>query len=521
MTVSYFEWVQDLGRLFWDRREIRAKLAEQLGDAFERVWTLSEEKGLSLRSAALVAGIREVAGALELAGDLSVSRVRDAMIPDPAALDASATAQEAGEHLVQPDVRAVYVSDGERFVGVVTRKTLVEKVVAAGRDPRSTPVGELAEPPNWTIDPELPLDEAFGLLEEWDAERVPVVDGGRLVGVLSRSVLQRRLAEDEPPAELEGSAAGVGAGRRVALDGLGQLAPPRAPRRASRSRSLTSRPVEPVAVEHGRRRSRRRRRSPARARARGREARGARRAGGRRAARAAARRPRATGGSRGRARVVAAELERGERRDRAGDADRARSARAAAAARAPRARPRPSSPARAGPSAGGARSAAPSRRRCWCARLVVISSVEPPPTSSTSVPSSSGRPVATPRSVSSASSSPRDEPRGEAVAPLDLAEEGLAVLGVADGARPDREHALGAEPLELAAVVGEHVPHPRDRQRQQLAALVDALAEPRDLALPRDLLDAPVVDVRDQQTGRVGAQVDGCDAHRTKASGAL
>ena len=130
-------------------------------------------------------------------------RVRDAMIPDPLSLDASATAQETGTHLVQPDVRAVYVSDGERFVGVVTRKTLVAKVVAEGRDPRSTPVGELAEPPNRTIDPELPLDEAFGLLEEWDAERVPVVDGGKLVGVLSRSVLQRRLAEDEPPAELD------------------------------------------------------------------------------------------------------------------------------------------------------------------------------------------------------------------------------------------------------------------------------------------------------------------------------
>ena len=68
VTVSYFEWVQDLGRLFWDRREIRAKLAEQLGDAFERVWSLAEERGLSLRSAALVAGIREVAGALTSRG---------------------------------------------------------------------------------------------------------------------------------------------------------------------------------------------------------------------------------------------------------------------------------------------------------------------------------------------------------------------------------------------------------------------------------------------------------------------
>ena len=68
VTVSYFEWVQDLGRLFWDRREIRAKLADQLGDAFDRVWTLSEDRKLTLRSAALVAGIQEVAGALRSRG---------------------------------------------------------------------------------------------------------------------------------------------------------------------------------------------------------------------------------------------------------------------------------------------------------------------------------------------------------------------------------------------------------------------------------------------------------------------
>jgi glutamate dehydrogenase (NAD(P)+) len=68
VTVSYFEWVQDLGRLFWDRDEIRAKLAAKLDDAFDRVWDLSEERGISLRTAALVAGIREVAGALEARG---------------------------------------------------------------------------------------------------------------------------------------------------------------------------------------------------------------------------------------------------------------------------------------------------------------------------------------------------------------------------------------------------------------------------------------------------------------------
>jgi glutamate dehydrogenase (NAD(P)+) len=68
VTVSYFEWVQDLGRLFWTRNEIRARLAEKLGDAFDRVWTLADRKGLSLRQAALVAGINEVAGALKARG---------------------------------------------------------------------------------------------------------------------------------------------------------------------------------------------------------------------------------------------------------------------------------------------------------------------------------------------------------------------------------------------------------------------------------------------------------------------
>jgi glutamate dehydrogenase (NAD(P)+) len=68
VTVSYFEWVQDLSRLFWDREEIRRRLAEKLADAFDRVWALSEEDGVSLRSAALIAGIRDVAAALEARG---------------------------------------------------------------------------------------------------------------------------------------------------------------------------------------------------------------------------------------------------------------------------------------------------------------------------------------------------------------------------------------------------------------------------------------------------------------------
>jgi glutamate dehydrogenase (NAD(P)+) len=68
VTVSYFEWVQDLGRLFWTRDEIRAKLAEKLSNAFDRVWDLAEDCKVPLRTGALVAGIREVSDALQARG---------------------------------------------------------------------------------------------------------------------------------------------------------------------------------------------------------------------------------------------------------------------------------------------------------------------------------------------------------------------------------------------------------------------------------------------------------------------
>jgi CBS domain-containing protein len=121
------------------------------------------------------------------------------MVPEPGALEASATAQKAGERLSDPAVRAVLVTDDGRLVGVVTRKTLVQQIVATGRDPRTTVLRDIAEPPLFTLDASMDLDGAFHALEDNDLERVPVVEDGRLVGILSRTVLQRRLAEDEPP----------------------------------------------------------------------------------------------------------------------------------------------------------------------------------------------------------------------------------------------------------------------------------------------------------------------------------
>ena len=130
--------------------------------------------------------------------------VRDGMLSDPTALPAGATVQEAAVHLVRPDVRAVLVvDDAWTLVGVVTPDSLVERVVAAGLDPRTTSVSAAATEPALVLDADSPLDDGYRLLEEAEVERAPVLECGRLVGVLSRSVVQRRLAEDERPTDDE------------------------------------------------------------------------------------------------------------------------------------------------------------------------------------------------------------------------------------------------------------------------------------------------------------------------------
>jgi CBS domain-containing protein len=128
--------------------------------------------------------------------------VREAMVPEPTRLGDGEFAQEAGRQLAEnSEVRAIFVCEEDgHFLGVITRKTLVREVVARGLDPKLVLLRDIAEPPIFTLEASASLDDGFHALETRDLERVPVVEGGRLVGVLSRAVVQRRLAEDEPPA---------------------------------------------------------------------------------------------------------------------------------------------------------------------------------------------------------------------------------------------------------------------------------------------------------------------------------
>lgn len=68
VVVSYFEWVQDIQRLFWHEREIIEKLNYLMGEAFDAVYDLHIEKGVDARNAAMMLGVGRVAQAKSLRG---------------------------------------------------------------------------------------------------------------------------------------------------------------------------------------------------------------------------------------------------------------------------------------------------------------------------------------------------------------------------------------------------------------------------------------------------------------------
>ena len=81
VTVSYFEWVQDLGRLFWTRDEIRARLADKLADAFDRVWALVRREGHLASASCARRRHQRGRGCAESSRDLSMTSLAFGSLP--------------------------------------------------------------------------------------------------------------------------------------------------------------------------------------------------------------------------------------------------------------------------------------------------------------------------------------------------------------------------------------------------------------------------------------------------------
>ena len=82
-------------------------------------------------------------------------------------------------------VGAIVVVEGERLVGIFTERDALFRVVAEGRDPQTTPVGDVMTANPTTIDADKPFARALELMHAGSFRHVPVVDNGRPIGIVS------------------------------------------------------------------------------------------------------------------------------------------------------------------------------------------------------------------------------------------------------------------------------------------------------------------------------------------------
>ena len=98
------------------------------------------------------------------------------------------TVAEAARKMAQLGVGALPIcGEDDRLKGMLTDRDIVVKVIAEGKDPNSCRAGELAQGKPVTIGADDSLEELVRTMAQHEVKRVPVIDGHRLVGVVSES----------------------------------------------------------------------------------------------------------------------------------------------------------------------------------------------------------------------------------------------------------------------------------------------------------------------------------------------
>jgi CBS domain-containing protein len=123
--------------------------------------------------------------------------VREVMSENPHAVSTGETVAEAARVLKNEDVGSVPVVEGERLVGILTDRDIVTRVVAEGRDPGSTSVGEVASGELVTAEATADLSDALRLMAQHQVRRLPVVEQGRLVGILAQADVAEQVGDKE------------------------------------------------------------------------------------------------------------------------------------------------------------------------------------------------------------------------------------------------------------------------------------------------------------------------------------
>ncbi len=122
-------------------------------------------------------------------------QVRDLMVSDVVTIEPSTSVVDAAKRMIQEEKGPLPIVEGDRPVAIVTDRDIVAHVVAEGRDPNSVTVDDIATQELVTIEPDQDVDVVRQLMAQHELDRILVVEGDRLVGIISEADIR----SDEAP----------------------------------------------------------------------------------------------------------------------------------------------------------------------------------------------------------------------------------------------------------------------------------------------------------------------------------
>ena len=122
-------------------------------------------------------------------------RIKDLMVSPVVTTERGTSVVDAAKRMIQEEKGPLPIVEGERPVAIVTDRDIVAHAVAEGRDPNSVTVDDIATRDLVTIRPDQDVEEARQLMAQHELDRILVVEGDRLVGIISEADLR----SDEGP----------------------------------------------------------------------------------------------------------------------------------------------------------------------------------------------------------------------------------------------------------------------------------------------------------------------------------
>ncbi|WP_141581606.1 CBS domain-containing protein [Actinomadura sp. WMMA1423] len=113
------------------------------------------------------------------------TKVRDIMTGSPTSVSPELDLVTVARAMRDEEIGAVLVAEGDDLKGVVTDRDLVVRGLAAGGDPARARIGEIASKVTATVGPDDSLDKAAQIMRERSVRRLPVMEDGRPVGIVS------------------------------------------------------------------------------------------------------------------------------------------------------------------------------------------------------------------------------------------------------------------------------------------------------------------------------------------------